>query len=100
MRVFLFTLLWVVPAFALADLRCEYGLVRRGFTPYEVLERCGEAKYAESRLEQRQPGYFVQVEEWIYAPGSNQFQRLLTFENGRLRHIRLIDKPRGYSRDL
>jgi hypothetical protein len=82
---------------ASADMRCEYGLISRGLTPWEVRQRCGEAVYTDRRIEHRPPGYYVEVDEWIYDQGETRFQRLLRFENGRLRRIELLGKPRGMS---
>jgi len=80
-----------------ADMRCEYGVVSRGLTPFEVAQRCGGAVFQQTRLEHREPGYYVHVDEWIYDQGTNKFQRLLRFENGRLLKIEMLDKPRGFS---
>jgi Protein of unknown function (DUF2845) len=79
------------------DMRCTYGNVYRGLTPWEVHQRCGGAVFEQTRMEHREPGYYVHVDEWIYDQGTNKFQRLLQFENGRLRRIELLDKPRGVS---
>ena len=84
-------------ASSFANMQCEYGMVRRGLTPFEVLQRCGDAVFEQTRLELREPGYYVQVDEWVYQQGNNKFQRLLRFENGRLHKIELLDKPRGSS---
>lgn len=97
MRIFSLIFGLVFCGSAVADLQCEYGLVRRGLTPFEVLQRCGDAAFEQTRLELREPGYYVQVDEWVYEQGRNKFQRLLRFENGRLRKIELLDKPRGSS---
>ncbi len=98
MRINLLTLLSLITPFAFGDMRCEYGLISRGLTPWEVQQRCGEAVYTDRRVEHRQPGYFVHVDEWIYDQSDTRFQRLLRFENGRLRKIELLGKPRGPSR--
>jgi len=82
---------------AIADMRCEYGLISRGLTPLEVRRRCGRAVYTDRRIEHRPPGYYVEVDEWIYDQGDTRFQRLLRFENGRLRRIELLSKARGMS---
>jgi len=95
MSILIFALLSSATAFG--NMRCEYGTVRRGLTPFEVLQRCGDAAFEQTRLELREPGYYVQVDEWVYQQGTNKFQRLLRFENGRLRKIELLDKPRGFS---
>jgi hypothetical protein len=80
---------------ATAGLRCDTELVRRGMTPFEVLERCGEPIYELGWTDFRYPGLFVRVDEWTYDLGTNKFRRLLTFENGRLVRIETRDKPSG-----
>jgi hypothetical protein len=97
MRTVIFILFLTLSPLAGADMRCEYGLVSRGLTPFEVRQRCGEAVYEERRVEHRPPGYFVHVDEWVYDLGDTRFQRLLRFENGRLRTIELLGKPVGLS---
>ena len=76
------------------EMRCGESLVERGFTPLEVLERCGAPEFEMRWTDYRYPGIWVHVDEWIYHLGSNKFRRLLTFENGRLVRIELRDKPR------
>lgn len=78
-----------------AGFRCDTELVRRGMTPYEVLERCGEPVYELGWTDFRYPGLFVRVDEWTYELGRNKFRRLLTFENGRLIRIETRSKPSG-----
>ncbi len=93
MRAFLLlSLLFALPATA-GDLRCEGRLVARGLTPYEVIERCGEAVYEDRRVEFLYEGVPVYVDEWLYDLGDNRFRRLLRFENGRLRKVELLRKP-------
>ena len=85
-----------LPIAAQADyLRCDQSVISKGFTHYEVAERCGEPAFEFSRVDYRYPGYTVQVDEWTYDLGRNQFRRLLRFENGRLVHIQTRRKPRG-----
>jgi len=79
---------------ASAEMRCGESLVERGFTPLEVLERCGEPQFEMAWSDYRYPGIWLRVDEWTYNLGSNKFRRLLTFENGRLIRIEVRDKPR------
>ncbi len=81
---------------AVADMRCGESLVEHGFTPLEVLERCGEPQFRThwSDYSYGVPGIWVRTDEWTYDLGSNRFRRLLTFENGRLVRIELRAKPR------
>lgn len=83
------------PAAEAAGFRCDTELVRRGMTPLEVLERCGEPIYELGWTEFRYPGLFVRVDEWTYEFGRNKFRRQLTFEDGRLIRIETRDKPAG-----
>jgi hypothetical protein len=76
-----------------AGFRCDTELVRRGMTPYEVLERCGEPEYQMGWTDYRYPGLFVRVDEWTYHMGRNKFRRQLTFEDGRLKDIETRRKP-------
>jgi len=99
MRALLCTMSFVVAAClapeALAGFRCDTELVRRGMTPFEVLERCGEPVFELGWTDFRYPGLFVRVDEWTYELGRNKFRRLLTFENGRLIRIETRSKPSG-----
>jgi len=61
---------------------------------FEVSERCGDPVAEFSRVEYLLPQVPVYVDEWIYRLGTNRFQRILRFENGRLRSIRTLRKPR------
>jgi hypothetical protein len=87
-------LLGATRALADAQGRCDTSVIERGQTFYEVEERCGAPVYEYSRTDFRYPGYFVQVDEWVYDFGPNRFRRQLTFEDGRLRKIEKRAKPR------
>lgn len=84
---------WAAAGPASAEFRCDTELVGRGMTPLEVRERCGAPEFEWGWVDYRQPGFFVQVDEWTYHLGINRFRRLLTFENGRLIRIEVRDKP-------
>lgn len=86
---------------------CGHELVEEGDYKMQVLEKCGEPDYRESRVEYRstvlrgalnQPGLDlirqepVNIDEWTYDFGRRRFMQLLHFENGRLVYI----KPLGY----
>lgn len=83
----------MLPDAAFATMRCGDDLVQRGFTFFEVLERCGEPdlQYAWDQL--YVPGVQARVTEWVYEQGPTRFRRVLTFEEGRLRDIELRPKP-------
>jgi len=88
-------------------LRCGQLLVLEGDYKIQVLQKCGEPTYQESRVEYRsfswygygpnQPGLAlgnlvpVYIDEWIYNFGPHRFMQLLTFENGRLVRIKDLD---------
>lgn len=81
----------VVPASA--TLRCGDDLIERGFTFFEVVERCGPPDLEYAWDQHYVPGVQARVTEWVYELGSNRFRRVLTFEEGRLRTIELRPKP-------
>lgn len=87
------TLWWLDAPQAFAGFRCDTNLVRRGMTPFEVVEVCGDPVYEFGFIDFRAPGVFVRVDEWLYELGDNKFRRLLVFENGRLRRVETRDKP-------
>jgi hypothetical protein len=96
--------LLVEPAWAL---RCGRSLVVEGDYKVQVLRRCGEPEYKESRVEYRAvrlrgsgiqyPGLDtsqvvpVTIEEWTYDFGPNRFVEVITFEAGRVINIRALD---------
>ena len=82
------------PASASADtMRCGDNIVQRGFTFFEVLERCGEPDLKYDWDHRYVPGVEANVTEWVYEQGSNKFRRVLRFEEGRLRKVELRPKP-------
>ena len=90
-------ILFTVLVFSLStygQLRCENKLVSRGDSLFEVRELCGLPVYEFHRVDYRYPGYFVQIDQWIYEQGANRFRRELEFEDGQLRDIKLRTKPR------
>ena len=89
------------------SLRCDTKLVSTGAVPYEVRATCGNPDDIQARTETRTirraidvpcaRGYcstfiedtiMVNVEEWTYDFGTQRFLQYLTFEQGRLVHIR------------
>jgi len=100
-------LLSMEPAWAL---RCSPFLVLEGDYEFQVLRKCGEPDYYESRVEYRWipapvygltppgPAYGalvpVYVDVWIYNFGPQRFMQRLIFENGRL--IQIKDLGYGY----
>jgi len=76
-----------------ATMRCGDDLVERGFTFFEVQERCGAPDLVYAWDQVYVPGVNAHVTEWVYEQGPNKFRRVLTFEEGRLRNIELRPKP-------
>lgn len=87
---------------------CGHDLVNTGDYKLQVLQKCGEPNFHESRTEYRgvvlrgdgvnQPGLDiirqeqVNIDEWTYDFGRHRFMQWLYFENGRL----LLIKDLGY----
>jgi hypothetical protein len=74
-------------------MRCGDSLIQRGFTFFEVLERCGKPDLEYAWDHSYVPGVEARVTEWVYEQGSNRFRRVLRFEEGRLREVELRPKP-------
>ena len=75
------------------SLRCDNTIIREGQHMYDVSAWCGAPLAEFSRVEYLTRDVFVYVDEWVYQFGANRFERLLRFENGRLRRIELLAKP-------
>ena len=79
---------------------CDVDKLKAGLSQYEVLQRCGEPFFRDSRDEEvfsaisGQNRRLVErrVDEWTYNLGPNRFMRILTFKNGRLKQIVTGDK--------
>lgn len=85
---------------------CGNLLVDEGDYKLQVLEKCGQPNYQESRVEYRsialrgsginQPGLDivqqvqVNIDEWTYDFGPHDFMQKLYFENGRLLNIQSL----------
>ena len=83
-----------VPTIPAAEpMRCGERIVQRGFTFFEVLERCGKPDLEYDWDHRYVPGVEANVTEWVYELGSNKFRRVLRFEEGRLRKVELRPKP-------
>lgn len=75
------------------SMRCGDNIVQRGYTFFEVLERCGKPDLQYDWDHRYVPGVEAKVTEWVYEFGTNRFRRVLRFEEGRLRKIELRPKP-------
>ena len=85
---------------------CGHFVVMEGDYKLQVLQKCGEPDYQESRVEYRsmvlrgsginQPGLDliqevpVNIDEWTYDFGRHRFMQWLYFENGRLLAIKTL----------
>ncbi len=93
-RVSLAAALLILPNLAAAGtMRCGDDLIQRGFTLFEVLERCGKPDLEYAWDHRYVPGVEATVTEWVYDQGPNRFRRVLRFEEGRLREVELRPKP-------
>ena len=85
---------------------CGRNVIQEGDYKLQVLQRCGQPDYSDSRMEYRssvwrgsgiqQPGLdFIRqepvlIEEWTYDFGRHRFMQFLHFENGRLIYINTL----------
>jgi len=102
---------WSTSAAYADGMRCGSRLVSEGDLLYEVRERCGDPDAMSQRVEYRTVRTFVNgpcyqeqgqvhcgrviertievvIDEWVYDLGEHKFVRYLTFEQGRLAHVR------------
>ena len=89
----LFVLAITASGVTAGSMRCGNDIVQRGHTFFEVLERCGKPDLEYDWDHRYVPGVEAKLTEWVYEQGSNQFRRVLRFEEGRLRKIELRPKP-------
>ncbi len=74
---------------------CSEQVVTIGDTTSEVIAKCGEPTWKDSRQEEIEETLdagirrkvFITVEKWTYNLGPNRFVRILTFRNGKLTDI-------------
>jgi len=75
---------------------CSEQIVSVGDSKSDVLAKCGEPTWKDTRQEEfnekqgmgQVRDIFVTIEEWTYNLGSNRFVRILTFRNGKLFDIK------------
>lgn len=71
---------------------CDGDEIKPGLTQYEILQRCGDPSFKDTRQEERLTSTdehskrltINRIDEWTYNFGPNKFLRILKFENGRL----------------
>lgn len=74
---------------------CSEQVVSVGDTKSDVIAKCGEPAWKDTRQEElkeklddgREHKILVTIEDWTYNLGPNRFVRILTFRNGRLTDI-------------
>jgi hypothetical protein len=74
---------------------CSEQVLSVGDTKSDVLSRCGEPTWKDTRQEEVKQRLdsgverkvFVTIDEWTYNLGPNRFLRILTFRNGKLAEI-------------
>ncbi len=113
-KYFLAVMLLFSRADAALAMRCGTELVLEGQSKFEVLQRCGEPYYNETRVDYRwapnwngarplgsPQAYYpspavlqVVIDEWVYNFGPTRLMQSLIFENGRLMSISNL----GYGR--
>lgn len=79
---------------------CDGDEISKGLTQYEVLQRCGEPFFKDTRQEEQLRNVdrhtkrltINRVDEWTYNFGPTRFLRILKFENGKLTDIETGDR--------
>lgn len=71
--------------------------INRGMSKFELLTRCGEPVYRDSRWQivpgyRFHPGAATRVDEWVYNFGPNQFIRRVRIVDGRVVDVQLGDR--------
>lgn len=80
--------------------QCDSGELRVGTSQYEILQRCGEPAFKDSREEELLSAVdehnnrltVKRIDEWTYNFGPNKFLRILKFENGELVNVETGDR--------
>jgi uncharacterized protein DUF2845 len=74
---------------------CEGGIVSTDDRSSDVLAKCGPPDFRDShqeevaqRLGDTKQKVYINVEEWTYNLGPNQFIRIVVLKNGRIAEIR------------
>jgi len=73
---------------------CDGDEIKRDLTQYDVLQRCGEPFFKDTRMEERLTNQDnnSRIDEWTYNFGPTHFLRILRFENGKLIDIETGDR--------
>ncbi|MDQ3797443.1 MAG: DUF2845 domain-containing protein [Pseudomonadota bacterium] len=72
-------------------LSCDNQIVDEGDRTFDVLRKCGEPTFVYRRFESLLFAYpfGIEVQDWYYDFGSNQFVRMLRFRNNRLVSVKI-----------
>ena len=79
---------------------CDSSKIQTGISQYEILQRCGEPAFKDSRkveqlstMDEHSSRLTIKrVDEWTYNFGPNKFLRILKFENGQLVNVETGDR--------
>jgi len=79
---------------------CDSAEIQTGISQYEILQRCGEPAFKDTRQEEQFTSVdkntnrliTKRIDEWTYNFGPNRFLRILKFENGRLVDVETGDR--------
>ncbi len=91
------SLMMVVPYFSVYgdSFSCAGGIVSIGDRSFDVLAKCGQPDFRDSHQEEvvqqfddTRKKVFINVEEWTYNLGPNQFTRIVVLKNGRIAEIK------------
>lgn len=83
-----------------ADKPCDTGEIQIGITQYDILQRCGEPAFRDTRQEEQLIAIdehtnrltINRIDEWTYNFGPNRFLRILKFKNGELVSVETGDR--------
>jgi Protein of unknown function (DUF2845) len=79
---------------------CDSGEIQTGISQYEILQRCGEPAFKDTRQEEQLTSVDEhhnrlttnRIDEWTYNFGPTKFLRILKFENGELVDVETGDR--------
>ncbi len=79
-----------IPAYALT-MSCGNQIVNEGDRTFDVLRKCGEPAFVSRRFESLLFAYpfGIEVQDWYYDLGPNQFVRVLQFRDNRLVSVKI-----------
>lgn len=66
--------------------------LQQGMSKFELLRRCGEPDFSDTRWVLRPGGAVGRVDDWVYTFGSGQYPREIHLVDGRIEDVRLGDR--------